>query len=139
MIRRPPRSTLFPYTTLFRSPSARARRAAVPVPLPAPLPAVAVDAGQIGGVLALAWQPGEELVRVIPGGRDPQLRQRRPRRRPARLVTRRNRGRLLPGGLQADDIPGLPRGPRGPRHRPAGQQEQVPRRVGGPADNPAED
>src|SRR5256885_11305362 len=27
MIRRPPRSTLFPYTTLFRSPGARVRRA----------------------------------------------------------------------------------------------------------------
>src|SRR3712207_7646747 len=27
MIRRPPRSTLFPYTTLFRSPAARARTA----------------------------------------------------------------------------------------------------------------
>src|SRR3712207_7913443 len=26
MIRRPPRSTLFPYTTLFRSPSTRGRR-----------------------------------------------------------------------------------------------------------------
>src|SRR3712207_8556706 len=26
MIRRPPRSTLFPYTTLFRSPTCRARR-----------------------------------------------------------------------------------------------------------------
>src|SRR3989442_6848783 len=26
MIRRPPRSTLFPYTTLFRSPRARSRR-----------------------------------------------------------------------------------------------------------------
>src|SRR2546425_9557644 len=32
MIRRPPRSTLFPYTTLFRSRGARARRrAAVPL------------------------------------------------------------------------------------------------------------
>src|SRR6266446_9389722 len=29
MIRRPPRSTLFPYTTLFRSPGPRARRARV--------------------------------------------------------------------------------------------------------------
>src|SRR2546422_5052394 len=29
MIRRPPRSTLFPYTTLFRSPDAGARRAQV--------------------------------------------------------------------------------------------------------------
>src|SRR5438128_6642859 len=28
MIRRPPRSTLFPYTTLFRSPQRRLRRAA---------------------------------------------------------------------------------------------------------------
>src|SRR5436853_2532871 len=34
MIRRPPRSTLFPYTTLFRSSSARIRRA-----LPAAVPA----------------------------------------------------------------------------------------------------
>src|SRR2546426_7877164 len=30
MIRRPPRSTLFPYTTLFRSPRARLRRGRVP-------------------------------------------------------------------------------------------------------------
>src|SRR3989454_6093892 len=30
MIRRPPRSTLFPYTTLFRSAHARARLAALP-------------------------------------------------------------------------------------------------------------
>src|SRR3712207_8113649 len=34
MIRRPPRSTLFPYTTLFRS--RRGETAAVPVPPPAP-------------------------------------------------------------------------------------------------------
>src|SRR2546430_11283937 len=32
MIRRPPRSTLFPYTTLFRSISLRARRRPVPQP-----------------------------------------------------------------------------------------------------------
>src|SRR6266849_5292393 len=30
MIRRPPRSTLFPYTTLFRSPSSRAARGPEP-------------------------------------------------------------------------------------------------------------
>src|SRR3712207_8410430 len=30
MIRRPPRSTLFPYTTLFRSPDARAGQRATP-------------------------------------------------------------------------------------------------------------
>src|SRR3712207_7360512 len=38
MIRRPPRSTLFPYTTLFRSRSA-ARRVHLPVRLPARLSA----------------------------------------------------------------------------------------------------
>src|SRR3712207_8848442 len=32
MIRRPPRSTLFPYTTLFRSSAAGRRGAGVPVP-----------------------------------------------------------------------------------------------------------
>src|SRR5688572_31225968 len=45
MIRRPPRSTLFPYTTLFRSP-ARAR--------PAPPPARAADRlprGESGGAM----------------------------------------------------------------------------------------
>src|SRR2546430_7401576 len=38
MIRRPPRSTLFPYTTLFRSPGSRAapRRRAPPPTLPCP-------------------------------------------------------------------------------------------------------
>src|SRR5947208_9196939 len=33
MIRRPPRSTLFPYTTLFRSPAGRARSRACDRPL----------------------------------------------------------------------------------------------------------
>src|SRR2546422_3324102 len=37
MIRRPPRSTLFPYTTLFRSlPAPRARRRYIPPPAPRP-------------------------------------------------------------------------------------------------------
>src|SRR2546430_7017410 len=34
MIRRPPRSTLFPYTTLFRSPLGRRGREQVPAPQP---------------------------------------------------------------------------------------------------------
>src|SRR2546430_9212604 len=38
MIRRPPRSTLFPYTTLFRSPSRARRRRHSPPPTP-PVPA----------------------------------------------------------------------------------------------------
>src|SRR5256885_8186323 len=36
MIRRPPRSTLFPYTTLFRSPSGRGGR--IPARFPASIP-----------------------------------------------------------------------------------------------------
>src|SRR2546421_2276114 len=39
MIRRPPRSTLFPYTTLFRSPDPRSAPGTPPLLLPAPPPA----------------------------------------------------------------------------------------------------
>src|SRR2546422_5726774 len=45
MIRRPPRSTLFPYTTLFRS-------NIVKVALEAPLKQIAINAGHEGGVVA---------------------------------------------------------------------------------------
>src|SRR2546422_6438921 len=38
MIRRPPRSTLFPYTTLFRSSSARRRIHRWPAEQPSPVP-----------------------------------------------------------------------------------------------------
>src|SRR3712207_7695145 len=38
MIRRPPRSTLFPYTTLFRSPLRLRRQSLRPLPRPSPLP-----------------------------------------------------------------------------------------------------
>src|SRR5256885_5340365 len=47
MIRRPPRSTLFPYTTLFRSPQGRRRRAAG-----APGPAMAGAGGPASAGLA---------------------------------------------------------------------------------------
>src|SRR3712207_8801776 len=47
MIRRPPRSTLFPYTTLFRS--VRQLRRAPPGPAQ---PGVLVDLDDLGGVLA---------------------------------------------------------------------------------------
>src|SRR2546430_4786845 len=45
MIRRPPRSTLFPYTTLFRSPrSTMGRSPAIAAPIPTP----AKDPSEIG-------------------------------------------------------------------------------------------
>src|SRR2546430_13366753 len=65
MIRRPPRSTLFPYTTLFRSPGAqpvvlRLGRDAVPV----------VDPGDLrGGVRPGAPGPGSRGLREAEGDR----------------------------------------------------------------------
>src|SRR3712207_8361438 len=57
MIRRPPRSTLFPYTTLFRSEPGRARRAG--------------HLRRGGGVAALrAAGDRRRRVRVLPSGGD---------------------------------------------------------------------
>src|SRR2546425_7104068 len=53
MIRRPPRSTLFPYTTLFRSTSGRARLAWQPGPAPAFSVEATIDS-LAHGVLGLA-------------------------------------------------------------------------------------
>src|SRR3712207_8276940 len=64
MIRRPPRSTLFPYTTLFRSPGERQQ--------PAPA-AEALEHGEEGG-LALACEPLEHRAqRVLGAERDDEL------------------------------------------------------------------
>src|SRR3712207_7528989 len=59
MIRRPPRSTLFPYTTLFRSPAGVARggndlpsRGAAPVPTGLELPGRGRGAGPVGRAIA---------------------------------------------------------------------------------------
>src|SRR5689334_24124195 len=49
MIRRPPRSTLFPYTTLFRSDDAVARRAAAQHDVDARRAAVAAAAHEVAG------------------------------------------------------------------------------------------
>src|SRR3989454_7412952 len=72
MIRRPPRSTLFPYTTLFRSPDALAaalgqKRRMQPVPLESTHEKVAVvpeqipypRIGQVGGQIGLPHPLGE--------------------------------------------------------------------------------
>src|SRR5688572_32081479 len=58
MIRRPPRSTLFPYTTLFRS----------PIRAQAPPADVAADADvQAAQRLFTAWLEGQMLSRHLPG------------------------------------------------------------------------
>src|SRR3712207_7294504 len=58
MIRRPPRSTLFPYTTLFRSERAAPALDTLPVPLPSEEGpgTVAVDLTQVSSV---DTEPGE--------------------------------------------------------------------------------
>src|SRR2546430_11495211 len=56
MIRRPPRSTLFPYTTLFRSPCRRGRRADSPARMPA-LPGRTKDRQMLDADDSLAQRP----------------------------------------------------------------------------------
>src|SRR3712207_9591855 len=60
MIRRPPRSTLFPYTTLFRSAVAELNRAGIPTGiLIAPLmPGISDAPEQVERIIALATEAG---------------------------------------------------------------------------------
>src|SRR3712207_7173062 len=68
MIRRPPRSTLFPYTTLFRSRPALPQRRDTAVddaePEQAPdEPCLALHRGEVrGGVAPREREPGDEVV-----------------------------------------------------------------------------
>src|SRR3712207_7428829 len=66
MIRRPPRSTLFPYTTLFRSPTARWRRRPPPRPRTrAPGgPTSGRDATEVRWLQALEG-PGDEVLLLL--------------------------------------------------------------------------
>src|SRR6266540_5920165 len=75
MIRRPPRSTLFPYTTLFRSagPGPRAVREAAVLREPA-------DAVRGGDRPAQRAAPGELPAGVLPPGPDQRRDARDPRR-----------------------------------------------------------
>src|SRR3712207_8165531 len=61
MIRRPPRSTLFPYTTLFRSPEGQRRYADADQPLP-------IGEGQTNSQPAIVRRM-LELLDVLPGHR----------------------------------------------------------------------
>src|SRR5258708_27534004 len=59
MIRRPPRSTLFPYTTLFRSPAKRRCRKATSARGPAPRSGSPEAAG-VRGLEAVRWRPASD-------------------------------------------------------------------------------
>src|SRR3712207_9076868 len=93
MIRRPPRSTLFPYTTLFRSPVAAVER----------LDLLAVRRGA-----DRAWQ-GQQLQGVVEGHRLRRHRREQARRPRALLAAlghdRRDVG-AVPAGLDHDRVAG---------------------------------
>src|SRR5204863_9665387 len=82
MIRRPPRSTLFPYTTLFRSRPrrgrARRRRAVARRGLPGPLSG--------GRGIRRGWRPGEAFRALESGAR----RSRRSEEHTSELQSRRD-------------------------------------------------
>src|SRR2546425_6859738 len=118
MIRRPPRSTLFPYTTLFRSDLARERaalRGAVGLERPA-------HAGEPAEVavprehVARAPDAAELDHRLLEGAAEP------PRRRPERAP-----GDLHPLGAQQRDppAPAHQRDPRFLAHRGGGAGDDV--------------
>src|SRR2546429_2798722 len=71
MIRRPPRSTLFPYTTLFRSPSVQAGRLAAPFQTADPGQTATIVAARGSGPLTAADTAAvskvEQAVRGVPG------------------------------------------------------------------------
>src|SRR3712207_9414388 len=92
MIRRPPRSTLFPYTTLFRSRLRDERRTA---PSPARLPPEARRAGLVrdgvGEVAEVHYGGRQALLRRPAGTQVPlQAVRGRPRRSGDRKSTRLN-------------------------------------------------
>src|SRR5256885_8698105 len=63
MIRRPPRSTLFPYTTLFRSTTRTAARTTEGADGPAAATEAAVASGEPPGVGRSVQAPGEDVDR----------------------------------------------------------------------------
>src|SRR3712207_7627090 len=71
MIRRPPRSTLFPYTTLFRSPEVAAQQCGQPVRLAVHRQRAALD---LLVVLELGLEQPDQLDREPGAAGDPDAR-----------------------------------------------------------------
>src|SRR5438874_5844283 len=106
MIRRPPRSTLFPYTTLFRSPAAAASAAVRAARTEAVAPgavvwvvtaAVAVSWVAAAAASAVAWDSVAAASGVARGPGSPRSSSGRPDRRdcaPAFDAARRARGHI---------------------------------------------
>src|SRR3989449_1473039 len=115
MIRRPPRSTLFPYTTLFRSPT--------PPPAPEPGGRTRTDSpspyrGRRRGARALRRARGPRLPpRLPPGGR----RRTGPGVHTGHLRARLRAARLVPGGGEALHVAARDRDVGRPERTPQGE------------------
>src|SRR2546425_1963384 len=134
MIRRPPRSTLFPYTTLFRSSRRRERRHARPAQRDAPhvpsegVPAVDRELGADGGLADPVAPPGRG--HGLRGRRDARAARGAARVSGHAAPVARARPRRLARALLADRVPqGRPRAAilhdaddarHAPRHHPPG-------------------
>src|SRR6266568_7238304 len=97
MIRRPPRSTLFPYTTLFRSPPARnveRRHAQPPRPRPSPAPTRSASLSCSSWIHPALERIGDVVVELLSGRIDDQ-RDRRDRLAVYRELDLRARGDRL--------------------------------------------
>src|SRR3712207_7292235 len=102
MIRRPPRSTLFPYTTLFRSLLPAARHHAVPGRVRARDGALVV----LGGVVR---RRPERVLRVLHPGRDRKsTRLNSSHANISYAVFCLKKKKVLSSALRDDDITGLP-------------------------------
>src|SRR5256886_15916588 len=103
MIRRPPRSTLFPYTTLFRSRAARRRRSRRRNRPPAARRGTATCAPY---ALLLSAGPQARLKRCSAGAAPPTRNTtRREEPRPARRLTANGPVVLVPGHLRLSVCP----------------------------------
>src|SRR2546430_14940067 len=110
MIRRPPRSTLFPYTTLFRSPAEAVRR--VIVDHPRRLHERVADRRPHELEAARLQVPAERACGVGHGGHPPP-------RRPPRLPPRARAAGAEPGAPAARPPPRPPPRPRAAAPGPA--------------------
>src|SRR2546422_10440710 len=119
MIRRPPRSTLFPYTTLFRSRRAVARGARAHEPaLPARAGAVLLARPLLEIVLHRGRRRAQDLGALLAAAAAQARRRRRARVAGGAHGGARRPRRHLSGDGQLDPRPAPARPSRGPPARP---------------------
>src|SRR2546430_6863532 len=121
MIRRPPRSTLFPYTTLFRSPRSSKRWYSIWRRTNDPLPPTRHPATRRASVLAGSGDPAPRLHRGRVGGAGPAGERHRPEKRRAAVYGHGARGRAHLRQRQRRTLASLPGADPGGAHRAAAE------------------